>query len=83
MTLTELPNPNSGTDAVTLSDGRHLLVYNHNPLRSGRKPLNVALSDDGRTWHGALGWRMISKRDGLLSPVIQTRDVLVHVDYTW
>jgi predicted neuraminidase len=85
LTLTELPNPNSGTDAVTLSDGRHLLVYNHNPLRSGRKPLNVALSDDGRTWHGALVLEDdFSKRDGFAYPsVIQTRDGLVHVVYTW
>ena len=28
ITRTDLPNPNSGTDALTLSNGYHLLVYN-------------------------------------------------------
>src|SRR5215471_4903722 len=46
MTLSSLPNPNSGTDAVTLEDGRQLLVYNHST--SGRSPLNVAVSNDGQ-----------------------------------
>ena len=40
--LTSLPNNNSGTDAVTLRDGRHLIVYNH--TTQGRSPLNVSVS---------------------------------------
>ena len=52
VTLTTLPNPSAGTDAVTLADGRHLLVYNHTP--KGRTPLNIALSSDGKLWGAAL-----------------------------
>src|SRR5438093_4174788 len=44
LALTTLPNPNSGIDAITLRDGRHLIVYNH--TATGRTPLNVALSRD-------------------------------------
>ena len=47
VTLIDLPNPSAGTDAVTLKDGRHLLVYNHTP--KGRTPLNVAITRDGRS----------------------------------
>jgi predicted neuraminidase len=54
---TELPNPNSGIDAVTMRDGRHLLVYNHLPgvvNQSKRNVLNVAISNDGVNWEAAL-----------------------------
>jgi predicted neuraminidase len=89
MALLELPNPNSGTDAVTLKDGRHLLVYNHNTRtgsnNKGRSPLNVAVSDDGRSWFAA--WVLEDDPDapnGFAYPaVIQTRDGLVHITYTW
>ena len=50
--LTTLPNPSSGTDAVTLKDGRQLIVYNH--TAKGRSPLNVAVSRNGTAWEAAL-----------------------------
>lgn len=78
--LTALPNPSSGTDASTLADGRHLLVYNH--TRKGRSPLNVAVSRDGKLWEAAL---VLEREPGEYSypAVIQTADGLVHISYTW
>lgn len=80
MILLDLPNPNSGTDAVTLRDGRHLLVYNHTPDK--RSPLNVALSRDGRSWQPVL---VLEDEPGEFSypAVIQASDGLVHITYTW
>ena len=80
LALTSLPNPNSGIDAVTLRDGRHLLVYNH--TTRGRSPLNVAISRDGRTWEAAL---VLENEPGEYSypAVIQAADGSVHITYTW
>lgn len=89
ITPTTLPNPDSGIDAVTLKDGRQLLVYNHNTRtgskNKGRSPLNVAISRDGQTWSATL---MLeddpNAPNGFPYPaVIQTRDGLVHITYTW
>ena len=49
---TDLPNPNSGIDALTLKDNRHLVVYNH--LEKGRNMLNIAISENGTDWEAAL-----------------------------
>jgi len=84
-----LPNPNSGIDAVTLADGRLLLVYNHATNASGRAngpryPLDVAISRDGLRWEHVLVLEDEPLRDGYAYPaVIQTSDGLVHVTYTW
>jgi predicted neuraminidase len=80
LALTALPNPNSGIDAVTLRDGRHLVVYNHTPR--GRSPLNVSVSRDGTTWEAAA---VLESEPGEYSypAVIQGADGLVHVTYTW
>jgi predicted neuraminidase len=80
MTAAALPNPNSGIDAVTLARGQHLLVYNHSTKE--RSPLNVAVSSDGREWKAAL---VLESGSGEFSypAVIQTRDGLVHITYTW
>jgi predicted neuraminidase len=77
---TSLPNPNAGIDAVTLRDGRHVLVYNH--TTQGRTPLDVAISTDGHTWHRPLA---LENEPGEYSypAVIQTADGLVHITYTW
>jgi predicted neuraminidase len=80
LAATALPNPSAGTDALTLEDGRQLIVYNH--TSRGRTPLNVAVSRDGKAWEGAL---VLESQPGEYSypAVIQTEDGLVHVTYTW
>ena len=80
LTLTTLPNPNAGTDAVTMSDGRHVIVYNHTP--KGRSPLNVAVSTDGQAWNAAA---VLESEPGEYSypAIIQTSDGLLHITYTW
>lgn len=90
LAATELPNPNAGTDAVTLADGRQLIVYNHfghRPDESGkgnRYPLDIALSKDGIVWERVLTLETEPNRAGYAYPaVIQAADGNVHVTYTW
>jgi predicted neuraminidase len=80
MTLLSLPNPNSGIDAVTLKDGRQLVVFNNTP--KGRTPLNVALSSDGKEWKVVLA---LEDQPGEYSypAVIQASDGKVHTTYTY
>lgn len=77
----DLPNPNSGIDAVRAANGAFYLVYNH--TKRGRTPLNIARSTDaGKTW------RMVAtleEQPGEFSypAIIQASDGRLHVTYTW
>src|SRR5690606_20477085 len=88
MTATSLPNPNSGTDAVTLKDGRQLLVYNHT-TKQGEEPkdrhmINVAISHDGTKWTPVLTLENVPAKSGYSYPaVIQSSDGMVHITYTY
>jgi predicted neuraminidase len=87
MEALDLPNNNSGIEAVTLSDGRHLLVYNH--LGSGdtgwgrRGMLNLAVSSDGRQWHKVGVLEQEESAEFSYPAIIQTADGLVHLTWTW
>jgi predicted neuraminidase len=81
MTLTDLPNPDSGIDATTLRDGRQALVYNHTTKH--RSPLNLAISDDGKHWQAALVLENTPGFEFSYPAIIQTRDGLLHITYTW
>ena len=72
VTLTDLPNNNSGIDAVTLSDGRHVLIYNPVSVKAGkemgpRTPLAIAVSNDGENWYKITEMGETSDSQGELS----------------
>ena len=90
VTNTTLPNNNSGLDAVSLREGGHLLVYNHSTRddescgRKGRGILTLAKTYDGVNWDAAA---VLEFRTGAVQysypAIIQTRDGLVHITYSW
>ncbi|QDT11101.1 exo-alpha-sialidase [Planctomycetes bacterium K23_9] len=87
LTTTNLPNPNSGIDVATLSDGRHLMIYNH--LGSGksgwgrRGMLNLAISTDGIDWQKVAVLEQEEKSEFSYPAIVQSADGLVHLSYTW
>lgn len=88
MTLTSIPNNQSGTDAVTLKDGRHVLVYNDFETVMGTKkgprtPLCIAVSDDGEHFRPYVTLEDSPVDQYSYPAVIQGSDGNLHVVYTW
>lgn len=86
VTGTSLPNPNSGTDAVTLKNGTQLLIYN--PLTrgkewaNGRQKLRLAASKDGKEWQDIYILEDETQGEFSYPAIIQSSDGLVHITYT-
>ncbi len=85
-----LPNPNTGIDAVTLKNGLQVLIYNHVANKKGKKwgdrnILNLAVSKDGLHWEAAVLLENDQDVDSEYSypAVIQSKDGLIHITYTW
>jgi predicted neuraminidase len=77
---TDLPNPNSGIDAVALRDGRIVLIYNN--TTTGRTPLNLAVSADGEHFKV---FATLEDQPGEYSypAIIQGKAGELDITYTW
>jgi predicted neuraminidase len=76
----DLPNPNSGIDAVALRDGRIVLVYNNSD--SKRTPLNLAVSTDGERFRM---FETLESEPGEYSypAMVQGKNGDLYITYTW
>ena len=88
VTLLDVPNNQSGTDAVTLQDGRHVLIYNNFASLPGTKkgvrtPLSIAVSDDGTHWRHTLTLEDSPISQYSYPSIIQGKDGKLHAVYTW
>ena len=85
---TMLPNPNSGTDAVTLQNGLQLIVYNNSKREEGkgggpRTSLNIAVSKDGVNWEMIYTLEDTTPGEFSYPAVIQGSDGEIHITYTY
>jgi predicted neuraminidase len=80
--VTELPNPGSGLDAVRLSDGQWLLIYND--TIKGRNRLAVSISDDeGKSWKWTRHLEKHTEGSYHYPAIIQSRDGMLHAVYSY
>ena len=85
--LTEVPNPNSGIDAVTFGPNQHYMVYNPTETAKGkwggeRYPLVLGFSANGLDWKPLL---TLESEPGEYSypGIIVGPDNTLHICYTW
>ncbi len=88
VTLLNVPQNQSGTDAVTLKDGRHVLIYNNvytvpGKRKDHRSPCSLAISEDGITWNHFLTLEDSPIGQYSYPSIIQGKDGSLHCIYTW
>ena len=86
--LSDLPNNNSGLDAVSLREGGYALICNDWPIepdkeKGARTPLSILRSDDGQQWRHWITLEDSPILQYSYPSIIQSRDGHIHVVYTW
>lgn len=86
--LDDVPNNNSGIDAVTLPDGTFAMVYNPFSLVPGpdkplRNPTCIATSTDGITWTHRLTLESSPISQYSYPSLLLGKDGTLHAIYTW
>ncbi len=80
----ELPNPGASVDAIKLSNGHFLMVYND--VEDGRYSLVVTISEDeGKSWKYTRSIEKVEKGEGSFAypTVIQAKDGMIHATYSY
>ncbi len=89
VTLTDIPNNNSGVDAVTLHDGRHVLVYNDIAAKDGedmaaRNRLSLALfSPDMTQMLQTFTLEDTAEGEYSYPAIVEAADHSLLITYTW
>ena len=88
VTLLDVPQNQSGTDAVTLNDGRFVLIYNNvytvpGKKKDARTPCSLAISEDGITWNHFLTLEDSPIGQYSYPSIILGKDNTLHCIYTW
>jgi predicted neuraminidase len=77
----DLPNPGSGAEVITLADGRWALAYND--TEKGRHSLAIAISaDEGVSWKWKRHLELEAGNNYGYPSLIQSRDGSIHASYS-
>lgn len=82
VTLTDLPHPNAGIEAIVLQSGRLAMIYNDSEQERDR--LAVSLSEDrGQTWRWSRHLENAPGQRFDYPSIIQTPDGAIHATYSY
>lgn len=83
MQLSNLPNNDSGIDAVTLKNGTHLLICNDSNKNGKRSPLTLFGSKDSNHWYKIMDLEADDGMEYSYPAIIETHNGDVWIMYTW